>query len=341
MQDHAVEPRARPARRLPGRDRPVGLRAAAGDRVERRRADGRRAARLDDDAVDARLKRRRRGRPRADATCARTSATARSRSSREALVERVLGEDAEILETFPGRELVGTRYEPPFPYIPRSAYGPKGHTVLPADFVTADGRHRARPHRDRVRRGRLPARRAAGADGRQPGQARRHLRRADRPLRRALGQGRRPRPDRGPARAATACCAPSSTSTPTRTAGAAARRCSTTPSRRGTSRRARSRTGCWPPTRPSTGTRRTSSTGASATGSRATSTGRCRASATGARRCRSGAARTAARTVIGSLAELQELSGVALDGPAPAVRRRGHVPVRRTAASDDAARARR
>ena len=40
----------------------------------------------------------------------------------------------------------------------------------------------------------------------------------------------------------------------------------------------------------------TSSTGASATGWRATSTGRCRASATGARRCRSGAASRATST---------------------------------------------
>jgi isoleucyl-tRNA synthetase len=56
----------------------------------------------------------------------------------EALVERVLGQAAEILEEFPGSELVGTRYEPPFPYITSEAYGPKGHTVLPADFVTAD-----------------------------------------------------------------------------------------------------------------------------------------------------------------------------------------------------------
>jgi isoleucyl-tRNA synthetase len=53
------------------------------------------------------------------------------------LVEKVLGEDAELLATFPGAELIGTRYDPPFPYIPAQAYGPKGHTVLPADFVTA------------------------------------------------------------------------------------------------------------------------------------------------------------------------------------------------------------
>ncbi|MGZ4246097.1 MAG: isoleucine--tRNA ligase [Solirubrobacteraceae bacterium] len=53
------------------------------------------------------------------------------------LVEKVLGEDAQVLETFPGSELVGTAYDPPFPFIGAEAYGPKGHTVLPADFVTA------------------------------------------------------------------------------------------------------------------------------------------------------------------------------------------------------------
>jgi isoleucyl-tRNA synthetase len=56
----------------------------------------------------------------------------------KALVERVLGAGATVVERFPGSELVGTRYEPPFPFIPASAYGEKGHTVLPADFVTAD-----------------------------------------------------------------------------------------------------------------------------------------------------------------------------------------------------------
>jgi isoleucyl-tRNA synthetase len=57
----------------------------------------------------------------------------------QALVERVLGsEGVELLDRFPGREILGTAYEPPFPFIPASAYGEKGHTVLPADFVTAD-----------------------------------------------------------------------------------------------------------------------------------------------------------------------------------------------------------
>jgi isoleucyl-tRNA synthetase len=55
-----------------------------------------------------------------------------------ALVERVLGEAAEVLERFPGAELVGAGYEPPFAFIPSEAYGPRGHTVLPADFVTAE-----------------------------------------------------------------------------------------------------------------------------------------------------------------------------------------------------------
>ncbi|MGP0053766.1 MAG: class I tRNA ligase family protein, partial [Solirubrobacteraceae bacterium] len=56
----------------------------------------------------------------------------------EALVARVLGEDAVVLDSFAGSELVATRYQPPFFYIPGEAYGPKGHTVLPAEFVTAD-----------------------------------------------------------------------------------------------------------------------------------------------------------------------------------------------------------
>src|SRR5215208_6262151 len=56
----------------------------------------------------------------------------------EALVERVVGEDARVLERFPGRALVGYRYEPPFPFIPADAYGERGHTVVAGDFVTAE-----------------------------------------------------------------------------------------------------------------------------------------------------------------------------------------------------------
>jgi isoleucyl-tRNA synthetase len=54
----------------------------------------------------------------------------------EARTGAVLGEGAHILDRFRGADIVGTAYVPPFPFIPASAFGPKGHTVLPADFVT-------------------------------------------------------------------------------------------------------------------------------------------------------------------------------------------------------------
>ncbi len=54
----------------------------------------------------------------------------------EALVERVLGEGAEVVARVSGAELAGIRYEPPFPYI--DDYGERGHTVLEADFVTTE-----------------------------------------------------------------------------------------------------------------------------------------------------------------------------------------------------------
>jgi isoleucyl-tRNA synthetase len=58
----------------------------------------------------------------------------------EALLERVLGPDTEALGWFPGRELEGVGYQPPFDFIPTEAYGERGHTVLAADFVTdSDG----------------------------------------------------------------------------------------------------------------------------------------------------------------------------------------------------------
>jgi isoleucyl-tRNA synthetase len=56
----------------------------------------------------------------------------------QALAEKVFGPDVQIAERFPGSSLVGLAYEPPFDFIPGSAYGEKGHTVLAADFVTAD-----------------------------------------------------------------------------------------------------------------------------------------------------------------------------------------------------------
>jgi isoleucyl-tRNA synthetase len=51
-------------------------------------------------------------------------------------VEQALGEEAELLAHFPGEAIAGTSYEPPFAYI--ADYGPRGHTILLADFVTTD-----------------------------------------------------------------------------------------------------------------------------------------------------------------------------------------------------------
>ena len=79
----------------------------------------------------------------------------------------------------------------------------------------------------------------------------------------------------------------------------------------------------------------TSSTAASASGSRTTSTGRSRASATGARRCRSGAARTARSTSLrrARCDELRELRRHAARGPAPPLRRRRRARCERRAAA--------
>src|SRR5581483_7539575 len=56
----------------------------------------------------------------------------------EALVTKVLGENATVLDRFPGRELDGVAYQPPFDFFDSAAYGERGHTVLIGDFVTAD-----------------------------------------------------------------------------------------------------------------------------------------------------------------------------------------------------------
>ena len=71
-----------------------------------------------------------------DATYVRVRVGEESLILAEALVERVLGEDAEVERSMPGSELLGLRYEPPFPYI--ADYGERGHTVLPGDFVSME-----------------------------------------------------------------------------------------------------------------------------------------------------------------------------------------------------------
>ncbi len=48
-------------------------------------------------------------------------------------VEPLVGQGVEILDTFPGRDLIGRRYRPPFDFV---ASGERGHRVRPGDFVT-------------------------------------------------------------------------------------------------------------------------------------------------------------------------------------------------------------
>ncbi len=56
--------------------------------------------------------------------------------------EEAVGSDAEeaagidVLAHFPGSALAGVAYEPPFDYV--TDFGPRGHTVLEADFVTTE-----------------------------------------------------------------------------------------------------------------------------------------------------------------------------------------------------------
>ena len=166
-------------------------------------AGRRRAARLDDDAVDARLQRGGRGRPRADLRRARGRRRRRALVVAEALVERVLGEDArDPRRASRAPRSTGVRYEAPFAFLPGRAYGARGHTRAARRL-----RHRRRrlgpgPHRDRVRRGRLPPRRSeAGLTVVNPVQLDGTYDERIGPYAGPLRQGRRRRPRRGPARA--------------------------------------------------------------------------------------------------------------------------------------------
>jgi isoleucyl-tRNA synthetase len=56
----------------------------------------------------------------------------------ESRVEPVLGEGVEVVARFAGAEIEGAAYEPPFGFIAAEEYGERGHTVLGADFVSAE-----------------------------------------------------------------------------------------------------------------------------------------------------------------------------------------------------------
>ena len=69
---------------------------------------------------------------------ARAARRRASTCSPRACVERGARRGGASPRPLPGREIEGTRYEPPFGSSRREAYGERGHTVLPADFVTAE-----------------------------------------------------------------------------------------------------------------------------------------------------------------------------------------------------------
>jgi isoleucyl-tRNA synthetase len=56
----------------------------------------------------------------------------------ERLADSVLGQGYEVLETMPGGQLEGVRYEPPFPFLRDAVGGVDAWYVATADFVTAD-----------------------------------------------------------------------------------------------------------------------------------------------------------------------------------------------------------
>ena len=181
---------------LPGRRGPLGVRPLPGHAARRRPARGRRAARVDHDAVDAGLERRGRRRPGADLRAHDLRRGAR-RGARRAGARRRGGDRGPVQRRGHARR----RLRAAVPVHPGGGVRREGPHRPPRRLRQRRRRHRHRPHGDRVRRGRLPARGRAGPQRHQPRRARRHLRRADRPVRGALGQGRRRRPDRGPARA--------------------------------------------------------------------------------------------------------------------------------------------
>ena len=120
---------------LPGRRRPVGLRALPGRRGRRAAAGRRRAARLDDDAVDAGLQRGGRRRPRADVRArqggrrwsARSCWPRRSSSASSAPTRASRSSTA-----FPGAALDGVRYEPPFAFLGRRVRRARPHACCSA-----------------------------------------------------------------------------------------------------------------------------------------------------------------------------------------------------------------
>ena len=225
LRDDAVLARGRAG--LQGRGRPARLPEAAVRSRPRRRGNRpaspprrRQAAGVDDDAVDAAGQRRGGG-------LARRSTYARARIGGETLIARrgagrarCSARTRRSSSASPARSWSGaTAYEGPIfaATRPRAGRLPDPRGRLRDD----GGRHGHRAPRAGVRRGRLPRRGARpgvvrperAAHAVQPGQARRHLRRARAQPRRASYEGRFVKDpdadegaDRGPATRAACCC---------------------------------------------------------------------------------------------------------------------------------------
>ena len=187
---------ARGGARLPRRRRPLDLRAVPGARAARPARSGRRAADLDHHALDPGVECRGRDRPRAGvrAGAGRRRGAGGRRGTGRAGARRGGGGARPV----PRRGDRRHRLRAAVPLHLRGGVRAAGTHRAGGRLRQRGRRHGPGAHGDRVRRGRLPARRAVRAERRQPGAARRHLRRADRPLRGAVREGRRPRPGRRP-----------------------------------------------------------------------------------------------------------------------------------------------
>ncbi len=165
-------------------------------------------------------------------------------------VADVLGDDVEVVGNVPVSDLVGLRYERPFDDLP---IDPGANRVVVADFVTIEdgsGIVHLAPAFGEIDREVAEQRAAAGA---QPGRRRRPVRLVRPAAPGSVRQGRRPRAHRRARRQRGGSCRSSTTRTPTRTAGGAARRSSTGPSRRGSRAPPSARTRCSARTRRSAG----------------------------------------------------------------------------------------
>ena len=320
---------------LRGRRGPLGLRRVPGHRARRPAARRRPAAGLDDDAVDAALARRarRRARPRLRAHRGRLRArrgahgracSARTRASPSASTGATSSARATSRRSTSSRpRSTGPRATP---CCPATSSAPR---TAPASCTPsiAFGEDDYRLGQEQGIAVINPVRLDGTYDERMG------------PVRRPLGQGGRPGHRRGPARARPAAARGD---LPARLPALLALRHAAALLRQAVVVHRHLEAA-----RPPAGRQRdrrlaprsTSSTGASGAGWRTTSTGRSRASATGARRCRCGAARTATRSAWARWPSSRERSGDDARGPAPALRRRADLGLRRLRRAD-AARAR-